>query len=190
MEDSQDGVLMLGRRRRRLKVLTLCLIASMLVQTAYTIWATRRESGDGQVLRARKLIVVDEKGTERIVIDAPLPDPPILGRRHKRDGPVSGLIIADATGTERGGYGTDDRGGNALLTLDGQSFQTVLLLAEPNGSTTFRIWDRSHSSITMGAWEDGPFLNLKREGSPVFVAPPGTPRLRIRAPSSANASTA
>jgi hypothetical protein len=86
---------------------------------------------------------------------------------------VSGLIILDATGTERGGYVTDDRGGNALLTLDGQSFQTVMLVAEPSGDTTFRLWDRSHSSITMGAWDAGSFLNLKREGSAVFVAPPG-----------------
>jgi hypothetical protein len=48
-----------------------------------------------------------------------------------------------------------------------------MLLAEPDGDTTFRIWDRSHSSITMGAWNNGPFFNLKREGSAVFVQPPG-----------------
>ena len=173
MEDSPSSVLVLGRRYRRLMALTLCLIALMLVQAAYTIWATRPVRTSGQIIRARGLIIVDEKGTERVVIGAPVPDPMILGRRHKRDGPVSGLIIADATGTERGGYVTDDRGGNALLTLDGQSFQTVMLVAEPSGDTTFRIWDRSHSSITMGAWDSGSFLNLKREGSAVFAAPPG-----------------
>lgn len=79
-------------------VLTICLITLMLVQTAYTLWATRGKSTNGQIVRARGLIITDEKGTERIVIGAPLPDPTILGRRHKRDGPVSGLIIADATG--------------------------------------------------------------------------------------------
>jgi hypothetical protein len=148
----------------------------MLVQTAYTWWATRRKSASGQILYARGLVITDAKGTERIVIGAPLPDPVILGRTHKRDGPVSGLIIVDATGTERGGYVTDDQGGNALFTLDGQGFQTVLLLAEPDGSTTFRLWDRSHSSITMGAWDDSPFLNLKREGSAIFTQPPGNIR--------------
>jgi hypothetical protein len=173
MEDSQNGIKALDRRYRRLMVLTVCLTALMVVEAAYTLWATRRGSASGQIIRARGLIIVDEKGTERVVIGAPVPDPMILGRRHKRDGPMSGVIILDATGTERGGYVTDDRGGNALFTLDGQGFQTVLLLAEPDGGPTFRIWDRSHSSITMGAWEDGPFLNLKREGSPVFVAPPG-----------------
>ena len=173
MPDSQRSVLVLDQRYRRQMALTICLIALMLVQTAYTLWATRRERTNGQIVRARGLIITDEKGTERIVIGAPLPDPLVLGRRHKRDGPVSGLVIADATGTERGGFVTDDHAGNALLTLDGQGFQTVLLLAEPDGTTTFRLWDRSHSSITMGAWDGGPFLNLKREGSTVLAQPPG-----------------
>jgi len=173
MPDLQATVLILQRRYRRLMALTICLIAWMLAQTAYTVLATRRQSTNNQILRARGLVITDEKGTERIIIGAPVPDPMILGRRHKRDGPVSGLIIADATGTERGGYVTDDRGGNALFTLDAQGFQTVMLLAEPDGGTTFRIWEKSHSSITMGAWDDGPFLNLKREGSAVFVSPPG-----------------
>ena len=173
MPDSQSNAPILEQRYKRLMVLTVCLIALMLVQAAYTLWVTHRENTNGQIVRARGLIITDEKGTERIVIGAPLPDPIILGKRHKRDGPVSGLIIADATGTERGGYVTDDQAGNALLTLDGQGFQTVLLLAEPDGTTTFRLWDRSHSSITMGAWDDGPFLNLKRKGSAVFVQPPG-----------------
>jgi hypothetical protein len=173
MPDSQSDISVLEKRYRRLMVLTVCLIALMLAQTAYTVWTTRLERTNGQILHARGLVITDEKGTERVVIGAPLPDPIILGKVHKRDGPVSGLIIADATGTERGGYVTDDQGGNVLLTLDGRGLQTVLLLAEPNGATTFKIWDRPHSSITMGAWEDGPFLNLKREGSAVFAQPPG-----------------
>jgi hypothetical protein len=48
-----------------------------------------------------------------------------------------------------------------------------LLLAESNGATMFKIWDRPHSSITMGANDKGPFLNLKREGEAVFAQPPG-----------------
>lgn len=173
MPDSHSSDPTIEQRYRRLMLLTICLIALMFVQMVYTLWATRRENANGQIVRARGLIITDEKGTERIVLGAPLADPLILGRRHKRDGPVSGLVIADATGTERGGYVTDDQAGNALLTLDGQGFQTFLLLAEPDGTTTFRLWDRSHSSITMGAWDGGPFFNLKREGAAVFVQPPG-----------------
>ena len=71
----------------------------------------------------------------------------------------------------RGGYVTSDHGDNAMLTLDGRGFQTVLLLAEGDGSTTFRIWDRDEGSVTMGVLGT-PFLNIKRKGVPVFVVPP------------------
>jgi hypothetical protein len=130
-----------------------------------------------QMLRVRQLAVVDEHGTERVLIGAPLPDPMILGKRHRRDGSVSGVIISDSTGTERGGYVTSDHGDNAMLTLDGQGFQTVLLLAEGDGSTTFRIWDRDKGSVTMGVLGN-PFLNLKQNGASVFVAPPDNPQSR------------
>src|ERR1039458_3698613 len=159
MTDSNSNVLVLEKRYRRLMVLTICLIVLMAVQAAYTAWATRLERINGKILRAHGLVITDDKGTTRVVIDAPVPDPTILGKVHKRDGPVSGLIIADATGDERGGYVTSDQGGNALLTLDNREFQTFLLLAEPSGGATFKIWDRTHSSVTMGAWDDGPFLN-------------------------------
>ena len=53
MEDSPSSVLILGRRYRRLMALTLCLIALMLAQTAYTIWATRPvEPADRSYARA------------------------------------------------------------------------------------------------------------------------------------------
>ena len=178
MTDSNSNVLVLEKRYRRLMVLTLCLIVLMAAQTAYTAWATRLERTDGKILRAHGLVITDDKGTARVVIGAPLPDPIILGKVHSRGGLVSGLIIADATGDERGGYVTSDpipgdQVGNAFLTLDGKEFQSVLLLAEPDGGTTFKIWDRHHGSVMMGAGDDGPFLNLKREGSLVSAQPPG-----------------
>jgi hypothetical protein len=57
-----------------------------------------------EVLSVKRLAVVDDNGTERVVIAAPLPDPMILGKRVKRDGPVSGVLILDPKGNERGGY--------------------------------------------------------------------------------------
>jgi len=46
-------------------------------------------------ITVKRLAVVDEKGTERVVISAPLPEPMINGKRGKRDGPVSGMLIFD-----------------------------------------------------------------------------------------------
>ena len=164
MSEPQSNLLVLEKRYRRLMVLTVCLIAAMLAQTAYTAWATRSSRTNGEILRARGLVITDDKGTSRVVIGAPVQ----YTQRH-----MYGLFIADATGQERGGYVTDDQGGNALLTLDGQGFQSVLLMAEPDGTTTFKIWDRTHSSVMMGAYDNGPFLNLKREGEAMFAQPPG-----------------
>jgi hypothetical protein len=73
-------------------------------------------------LTVKRLAVVDDKGTERVVIAAPLPDPLILGKRVKRDGPVSGILIFDPKGNERGGYVTSDSGDlAALITLDSRA---------------------------------------------------------------------
>jgi hypothetical protein len=68
-----------------------------------------------------------------------------------------------------------------MLTLDGQGFQTVLLLAEGDGSITFRIWDRDKGPVTMGVLGN-PFLNLKQNGASVFVAPPGNPQSKDARP--------
>lgn len=130
-----------------------------------------------QKLRVRELAVVDERGTERVLIAAPVPDPMLAGKRRKRDGAVSGIIIADATGTERGGYVTADGYANAMLTLDAQGSQTVLLLVEPDGGTTFRIWNHDKGSITMGV-SDHPFLNIKQNGQPRFITPADNPESR------------
>ncbi|MGB9444644.1 MAG: hypothetical protein WBR26_06560, partial [Candidatus Acidiferrum sp.] len=64
---------------------------------------------------------------------------------------------------------------NALLTLDGQGLQTVLLLAEPDGSTLFRIWNKDKGSVTMGA-ADNPYLNVRQNGNLVFSAPVNNPQ--------------
>ena len=98
----------------------------------------------------------------------------VLGKQHHRDGPVSGVIIADGTGTERGGYVTADGYANAMLTLDAQGKQTVLLLAEPSGDTLLRLWNRNGEivtgSLTMGV-SGNPFFNEKQNGNLDFSAP-------------------
>ncbi len=129
-------------------------------------------------LTLRRLNIVDEHGVARVILAAPAPEPMVLGKQHHRDGPVSGLIIADATGTERGGYVTSDGDdANALLTLDAQGKQTVLFLAERGGNTLFRIWNKDNGSLTMGV-SDNPFFNEKQNGNLVFSAPSNNPQSR------------
>jgi hypothetical protein len=60
-----------------------------------------------QVIRARGLVIVDEKGRERIIMGSPVPDPPHVG---KRISPGHGMIILDPEGYERFGVGLMDNG--------------------------------------------------------------------------------
>jgi hypothetical protein len=172
-------IMALERRQRRTYqvagLLAIVLVGAIVFQSRQI-----RNLQNPLKLRVRELAVVDERGTERVLIAAPLPDPMIAGKRYNRGGVLSGIIISDATGTERGGYATGDGYANAIFTLDGQGFQTVLLLAEPDGSTLFRIWNKDNpdkGSVTMGV-SDNPFLNVKRNGKPLFTAPADNPESR------------
>ncbi len=69
---------------------------------------TSKESTE--VLRVHKLVIVDENGTDRIVIAAPVPDPQIRGKRVPRRTPGAGIQINDASGNERGGMAALDDG--------------------------------------------------------------------------------
>lgn len=161
-------MLLENRQKRSYQVaglLAIVLIGALVFQSRQV-----RNLANPQKLRVRELAVVDDHGTERVLIAAPLP-------REKRGGDISGILIFDATGTERGGYATGDSYANAIFTLDGQGSQTVLLLAEPDGSTMFRIWNEDKGSITMGV-EDNPFLNVKQNGKSVFTTPADNPESR------------
>jgi hypothetical protein len=127
-------------------------------------------------LTLRRLDIVDEHGVSRVILAAPVPPPTRFGKVEHRDGPASGLILVDGTGTERGGYVTGDGDeSNALLTLDAQGRQTVLLLAEPNGSTLFRIWNQDKGSLVMGVG-DSAFLNVRHDDEVFFSAPKDNPQ--------------
>jgi hypothetical protein len=169
------------RQIRSAKLAVFLLVIIVLALCVWQAWALHRLANP-HTLTLRRLNIVDEHGIARVILAAPAPEPMILGKQHHRDGPVSGLIIADSTGTERGGYVTSDGdNANALLTLDGQGTQTVLLLAEPNGNTLFRIWNKGKGSLTMGV-ADNPFLNEHQDGNLIFSAPSDNPQIHDARP--------
>ena len=150
-------------RRQRVLEVMLASVTLAFVALAAVGWRELRLAAHPGTLTLHRLNIVDDSGKQRVVLAAPAPPPNYFGRVGKRDGSVSGMLLFDSTGTERGGYVTSDGDeGNALLTLDAQGKQTVLLLAEPEGSTLFRLWDRQNGSVTMGSGETGPFLNVRR----------------------------
>jgi hypothetical protein len=101
-------------------------------------------SSAAQVLRARGLIIVDERGRERIFIGSPVPDPKEGGRRK----PATGITINDPAGFERFGLGLfeDNRvimGFDAPRgTGDERNRERITISAEADGGGYIRFLNR------------------------------------------------
>lgn len=128
-------------------------------------------TGDS-VLRVRGLVVTDENGKERIRIGAPLPDPMLLGKRYKRNGPISGILLMDGEGNERSGYFTSDSPGTVALTLDTVQGQTAMFLANDETGANLQMFDRDNNhSIEFYAVKDSPNIIVSRAGKKIFELP-------------------
>ena len=123
-------------------------------------------------LTVKRLAVVDEKGTERVVISAPLPEPMINGKRGKRDSPVSGMLIFDPKGNERGGYVTSDGGDlAALLTLDSENHQVFTAYANAGSGATVWVANEKHQNVIMSTHNTA-VLEITRGKKVVYKQPP------------------
>jgi hypothetical protein len=99
-------------------LVTVALLLASALMPPHQV-AAQGTNGATDVLRARQFVVVDEKGTERIVI-GPVPDPQILGRRMKRRSAGTGVQLNDANGNERGGLAVMDDG-SVVVGLDDEA---------------------------------------------------------------------
>jgi hypothetical protein len=119
----------------------------------------------GDILTVRGLVVVDEEGVERVRIGAPLPDPVVNGRRVPRQGVVSGMLIYDAEGDERGGYVTEAHG-DAMLTLDAKGRQQTVFIANRDGGANLAVWsgnNRNDNYVSVQAVPN-PLIEIKQNG--------------------------
>lgn len=123
-----------------------------------------------KIIKVRGIVVVDSLGIERVIIGSHLPEPNFgskngYGNRSNSRGKngVSGMMLYDAEGQERGGYVTDDNLGNAFLTLDSKTQMQLLLLAEPQGAATIMLnsADRKNT-VTLSANDENADLELKQ----------------------------
>lgn len=173
----------LERRNRRLTwrfrlLLALWAITLSAVVIINQVNAETSETKTGQivnensVLRVRGLVVVDEKGTERVQIGAPLPDPLILGKRSKRQGGVSGILLMDSEGNERSGYVTSDIPGEVFLTLDNVGEQTAMFYANADTGSQLYVRDSDNGNfIQLNATGKKPSMQILRQGKTVFQTP-------------------
>lgn len=78
----------------------------------------RVDGVDRERLTVRRIDVVDEDGVIRMTIAGVLPDPVVDGVQYERDIEVSGLMVRDDEGNERGGFVYAPARGGPLLALD------------------------------------------------------------------------
>ncbi len=151
----------------QLLVLLNLLLTGFLLYNTYTQHknAFPIEFSD-KILKVRGIIITDSLGVERVIIGAPLPDPTFHGYRASRgqNAGVSGVMLYDSEGQERGGYVTDDDYGNVFLTLDSKTSQQALFISEPQGGATMMVWGANGNKATMGAYNDTISLDLLNNG--------------------------
>lgn len=182
----KDAVLKLEQQNSRLswsfRILLAMWIATISATVViYGVNAEKSDTNDGQkitensVLKVRGLIVVDQNGKERVQIGAPLPDPLLQGKRYKRNGTVSGILLMDSEGNERSGYFTSDEPGTVALTLDTVQGQTAMFLANDQRGANLQVHDYDNqSSIRLIAVGDAPNIIVTREGKDIFQVPKAT----------------
>ncbi|MBN8641205.1 MAG: hypothetical protein J0L86_05265 [Flavobacteriales bacterium] len=125
-----------------------------------------------KIIKVRGVVVVDSLGIERAIIGSHLPEPNIAnGHRikvRKKQGSVSGIMLYDSEGQERGGYVTDDNYGNAFLTLDSKTSQQFLLLAEPQGATSLMLYSKNgENKVSLQANDEDASIELKKNNNDI-----------------------
>ena len=170
--------------QRRVLVLerTLILVLACCVALAFhMVLSARHEvraAAQPNTLTVKRLAVVDEKGTERVVIAAPLPDPVMMGKRVKRDGPASGILIYDPKGNERGGYVTSDTEDlAAFLTLDSERGQVFTAYANADSGATVWVTNEKHDAVVFSTHKQS-VLEIIRNKKVVYKRPPDASDLR------------
>jgi hypothetical protein len=152
---------------RRLMYLAAVVCCVSLVNAVFLYIHRERTAEARQELRVRGITVVDEHGIERVRIAAPLPEPITLGKHGRRDDSISGILIYDSRGNERGGYATDNSVGNAFLTLDSDRMQQVTLVAYPGGGAELGIQNEKKDAVALSTVAEGPKVKLVRAGETV-----------------------
>ncbi len=175
LEQLQRRVLLLQR--------TVVLLTASCVALAAFLWLFESRgnvrAAVSESLTVKRLAVVDDKGTERVVIAAPLPDPVVLGQRFKRSGVISGVAIYDRDGNERGGYATTDTGSGALLSLDaanGEVFKVVANAGQKDGGTLY-LFNGKHDGVVLTTHSQ-PTIEMVQNRKIIFKNPSEAPDVR------------
>jgi hypothetical protein len=166
---------------RRLRTTVKLMGAAMVTTAGLSLLAAAAPRQDlVENLRVRSLSVVDANGVERVVIAAPVPDPMVRGQRMKRAGGGAGIILNGPDGNERGGYMVTDKGGEALLTLDGgRGGEVFKVVGNSEGSASLFLQNYSGAVVALTTYRGEPELQLLgSRGERVHAIPANAPMLK------------
>ena len=167
LDDGAKGPLLLTT----LVVSTLALLVS-----GWTAWNLHRSQSPQRIIEARGLVIHDASGQPRVILGAPVPDPLSQGRTQgPRATALSGLILLGPDGSERGGYGTSDRGGEALLTLDDATGTTEVfkVVANPDRGASLMVKHQNNTGAMLTSWQGKPELMFVDDSGQSYYVRPG-----------------
>ncbi len=163
---------------RALNVATLIVSSLALLACGWTAWRQHQLDSPQRIVHARGVVISDAAGQARLILGAPVPDPTIAGKpAGPRATPLSGLILLGPDGSERGGYGTSDAGGEALLTLDDASGATEVfkVVANPDRGATLMVKHQNNTGAMLTSWQGKPELMFIDDSGRSFHVHPDTP---------------
>lgn len=177
LERMQDAVARLQRQNRLMMqaisgLFLICIVMSAwwLLRAAAPVHAAPADNNS--ILRVRGIVVTDENGIDRVWIGAPLPNPPLFGKRYKRSVSVSGILMFDADGNERSGYVTNDRSpGPVFLSLDSVGAEIGDFTANAGGGVSLQMRN-GPSQLLLDSRQTGPSIRLEHKGKTIFEQPP------------------
>lgn len=161
---------------RALLLTTLLVSTLALLVSGWTAWSLHRSQSPQRIIEARGLVIHDENGQPRVILGAPVPDPLSQGRTQgPRATALSGLILLGPDGSERGGYGTSDRGGEALLTLDDATGTTEVfkVVANPDRGASLMVKHQNNTGAMLTSWQGKPELMFVDDSGQSYYVRPG-----------------
>lgn len=152
---------------------------------------TRVDAVDHDRITARRIDIVGDDGTIRMTLAADTPPPIIDGLQYKRAFGVSGLILYDVDGNERGGFGVADTqaGTAAVLALDHPAMDAVGWRVMPDGAVSFSINQAppllrepalGNRLVPGVATSTRVRLSVAADGTPAVALADGNDRARVR----------
>jgi hypothetical protein len=140
MQTMQDRI---GSLERRAKTMP----AAITITVAVLLFAGWQQAHDTDVITAKELVIVDDHGTRRLMLGAPLPGPIMGGKPQTRRSGFNGLVLNDTSGNEIGGIGAMDDG-TETVCFDQNGRDRACLYVLPDGKAGILLNDakQPHSS--------------------------------------------